>query len=190
MLGDVISSAVSNDVSGAVRCAISDAVSGAVRCAVSDAVDDAVDSAVSDVNNAVRDAVRICKKLNLSIKWHYWLGGQFWVGWEGFWLGISSCDFLMNFCGLKLSKDITERAEAYRKVCESVNYIWPNRNFVIVCARPTKINRDQAGRLHSLIEKSIEYPDGWGLYHIHGVQFEEDLWKRWLIKSFLVKIFY
>lgn len=71
-----------------------------------------------------------------------------------------------------------DRALAYRKVCESVNYIWPNRNFVLVCARPTKINRDDRGRLHSVIEKSIEYPDSWGLYHIDGINFKEDLWNK------------
>ena len=71
-----------------------------------------------------------------------------------------------------------ERAFAIRKVCESVNYIWPNRDFVMVCARPTKINRDERGRLHSIIEKSIEYPDGWGLYHLHGVRLEKEWWTR------------
>ena len=71
-----------------------------------------------------------------------------------------------------------ERANAYRKVCESVNYIWPNRDFVMVCARPTKINRDNNGRLHSTMEKSIEYPDGWGLYYIHGVKFAKEQFEK------------
>jgi hypothetical protein len=81
-------------------------------------------------------------------------------------------------CNLKLSPDIEERAEAYQKVCESVNYIWPDKNFVMVCARPTKIARDEQGRLHNDSGKAIEYPDGWGLYMLAGVRFEEDLWKR------------
>ena len=71
-----------------------------------------------------------------------------------------------------------ERAIAYQKICQSVNYIWPNKDFVMVCARPKKINKDNQGRLHSLKEKSIFYPDGWGLYHINGVKFEEKLWQR------------
>ena len=71
-----------------------------------------------------------------------------------------------------------ERALAYRKVCESVNYIWPNINFVIVCARPKKINRDNRGRLHSTTEKAIEYPDGWGLYALQGRTFEYEWWDK------------
>jgi len=56
-----------------------------------------------------------------------------------------------------------------------------------VCARPTKINRDENGRLHSLTEKSIEYPDGWGLYHINGIKFDEDLWKKITSKTMPAK---
>ena len=71
-----------------------------------------------------------------------------------------------------------ERALAYRKVCESVNYIWPNSDFVIVCARPIKINRDDRGRLHSETEKAIEYPDSWGLYMLHGIRLEKEWWEK------------
>ena len=56
---------------------------------------------------------------------------------------------------------------------------------MIVCARPTKINRDAEGRLHSDTEKSIEYPDGWGIYHLHGVRFDESLWKKVVSKEML-----
>lgn len=171
---DAVHDAVSGVVDGAVRDAVDDAVSGSVSGsvrgvvdgAVGDAVDDAVDDAVSGV---VRDA---------KLEWHYWLGGQFWVG--GFYYYGSPCmvSFLMDVCDLELSKDISERQEAYQKVCESVNYVWANKDFVMVCARPVKINRDVNGRLHSTTEKSIEYPDGWGLFHIHGVRFEENIWKQ------------
>ncbi|HCC05020.1 TPA: hypothetical protein DEP58_01780 [Patescibacteria group bacterium] len=104
------------------------------------------------------------------------MGGQFWVG--GWYWSVAFVNFFFDVCKLKLSKDIMERAEAYRKVSESVNYIWANRDFVMVCARPVKINRDERGRLHSETEKSIEYPDGWGLYHLHGVSFQKDWWTK------------
>jgi hypothetical protein len=91
---------------------------------------------------------------------------------------VSFVNFFFDICKLKLPKDIMERAEAYRKVCESVNYIWPNRDFVMVCARPVFIGRDTNGRLHSEERKAIEYPDGWGLFMLHGVRFEEELWKK------------
>lgn len=99
--------------------------------------------------------------------------------WVGYWYGSPSISsFFFEVCKLKLSKDIHERAEAYRKICESVNYIWPNKDFVMVCARPKAINRNARGFLHSTTGKSIEYPDGWGLYHLNGVRFPKDLWEK------------
>jgi hypothetical protein len=84
----------------------------------------------------------------------------------------------MDVCKLKLAKDIVERATAYRKVCESVNYIWPNRDFVMVCARPSRIEKNDQGRLHSLSDMAIKYPDGWGIHFLNGVRFDDVvLWK-------------
>ena len=155
------------------RATVGDAVSVAVSDAVSVAVRDAVGGAIHDaIHNAVYDALK-----SNNLEWNYWLGGQFWVGYW-YWYGVATCDFLFNECGLELSKDIMERAEANRKISESVNYIWPNRDFVMVCARPTKILRDDQGRLHSENGMAIQYPDGWGLYLLHGVQFPEELYRK------------
>lgn len=72
-----------------------------------------------------------------------------------------------------------ERALAYRKVCESVNYIWPNRDFVIVCERPTEINRDSRWRLHCATWKAIKYSDDWGIYAIQWQRIDDEqlYWK-------------
>jgi len=153
---------------------------GGLAAAIAEAIWFKKDGAVGDavrgaVGGAVDDAVRIISRLGLSINWHYWLGGQFWVG--GWYWGVSFANFFFDVCKLKLSKDIMERAKAYRKVCESVNYIWPNSNFIMVCARPTAIKRNDRGRLHSEVGKAIEYPDGWGLYCLDGITFaEEEYW--------------
>jgi hypothetical protein len=183
-VGGAVDDAVDVAVRGAVRVAVDDAVRGAVDVAVRDAVggavgvavDGAVDGAVGD---AVKTAVQIAKKTGVSFDWHHWLGGQFWVGYGYYWrFGVTAVAFLMDVCKLKLARDIMERATAYRKVCESVNYIWPNRDFVMVCARPTRIEKDGQGRLHSTSGKAIEYPDGWGLYFLNGVRFDDvALWK-------------
>ena len=157
---DAVGGAVDGAVRGAVDDAVGNAVGGAVRGAVRGAVGDAVD-------DAVKTAINIAKKSGVSISWHWWLGGQFWVGYGWYW-GVAFVNFFFDICKLKLAKDIMERAEAYRKVCESVNYIWPNSDFVMVCARPKSINKDEQGRLHNPDGKSIEYPDGWGLYSWHG----------------------
>jgi hypothetical protein len=168
-VGDAVGDAVDDAVDGAVGGAVGDAVRGAVGDAVDDAVGDAVRGAVDD---AVRDA---------KLDWHYWLGGQFWVG-GWYWGSPSWVSFFTDVCDLKLSDDIKERATAYRKVCESVNYIWCNSEFVMVCARPTKIERNILGRLHCENGKAIEYPDTWGLFFLNGVRFEEEMyWK--VVKS-------
>ena len=137
-----------------------DAVDGAVRDAVGGAVDGAVGDAVGDA----------------KLSWHYWLGGQLWVG--GWWGSPAFVSFLREVCGLKLDKDIEERADIYQGLCESANYIWPNTHFIMICARPAIIMRDNQGRLHSEVGQAIEYPDGWGLYMLGGVHFDKDLWQK------------
>ena len=139
------------------------AVGGAVGVAVGVAVGDAVDGAVG---GAVRDAAK-------RIEWHYWLGGQFWVG--GWWGGPAFVSFLTDVCGLELPIDISERALAYRKICESVNYVWPNKSFVMVCNRPKFIKKDEQGRLHSQTGHAIQYRDGWGISAWHGTVIP-DIW--------------
>ena len=168
-----LASAVAEGIWKKRRGAVGGAVDGAVDGAVADAVGGAVGGAVDD---AVRGAIQLAKKAGVSLCWQYWLGGQFWVG--GWWWGaVASVAFFMDVCKLKLTQDIVERATAYRKVCESVNYIWPNSNFIIVCARPTRIEKDNQGQLHSLTDMAIKYSDGWGLYFIHGVKFDDaNLW--------------
>jgi len=188
-VGVAVGDAVGDEVRGEVRVAVEDAVrvavGDAVRGAVRDVVGGAVGGAVRDVVGravgvAVRDVVRGAVDEKLS--WYNWLGGQFWVG--GWWWGSPSfVSFFTDVCGLELDKDIQERATAYRKVCESVNYIWTNKDFVMVCARPKTISRDEDGRLHCDTGKAIEYQDGYGLYLLHGVTFEEDLWKKVVSKK-------
>ena len=171
-VGDAIRDAVRDAVGDAVGSAVSDAVDYAVRDAVGDAVGSAVSGAVRDaVHGAVGDAVG-----GAGLQWHYWLGGQFWVG--GWYWGVAYVNFFFDKCNLKPSKDIMERAFAYRKVCESVNYIWLNDSFVIVCERPTRIEKNDNNQLHSLTDMAIKYPDGWGLYMIDGVRFEKEWWEK------------
>ena len=168
-MGVAVENAVENAVGGAVRGAVRDAVEGAVGDAVEGAVGNAVGGAVGDaVDNAVEGAVRSAVRgavRSKKIAWHYWLGGQMWVG---YWYGSpSTTSFFFEVCNLKLSDDIMERAEAYRKICESVNYIWCNKDFVMVCARPSHIDRNAQGRLHSDKRMSIMYPDDY--------QFKQDM---------------
>lgn len=113
----IINNAVSGAVSDAVRSAVSDAVDDAVSYAVSDAVSRAVSYAVHDavddaVSNAVRDAVYFIITAQ-KLKWHYSLGGQFWVG--RWYYGTAFASFFIENCNLEVSQDIYERFEAYKK---------------------------------------------------------------------------
>jgi hypothetical protein len=195
---DSVRGAVGGAVNGAVGVAVvdsvRDAVSGAVRDAVGGAVSDAVFGAVigvvhDAVRGAVHDAVRgavdgavlsLIEKQKLS--WHNVLGGQFWVG--GWYWGTAYISFFIDYCGLEVNNDIKERYEIYKSINSSVNYIWCNKDFVIVCNRPKKINLNSQGQLHSIEEKSIIYPDGWGMYSFNGVTVEEKLFHQLLNKEY------
>ena len=146
-----------------------------VRAGVGVGVGGGVGAAVhAAVNRVVGDAVDLLRSNGIkNASWHYWLGGQFWVG--GWWGSPSFVSFFREVCGLELDQDIEERAEAYQKICESVNYIWLNSHFTMVCARPTEIHRDDQGRLHNENGLAIKYLDGWGLYAINGVTVSEQI---------------
>jgi len=176
VMDDIVGNTVGGAVCSAVGQAVRDSVLDIVDVNVGIAIDSAVSIGVNDaVSGAVRSAVSTAVK-ETRLTWHYWLGGQFWIG--GRIWGVAFVNFFFDVCKLKLSKDMMERAEAYRKVCESVNYVWPNRDFVIVCARPKEIHRNDRGLLHNTSGKSISYPDGWGLYHLNGVYFDENLYNK------------
>lgn len=156
-----IGSALGSVVEVAIDSAINESVYSVVESTIDLAINESVHSEV--VSAAVKSLVKSIKNL----KWHPWFGGQFWVG--GWWGSPSFVSFMVEVCGLELEKDIYERYECYRKLCESANYFWTNRNFVIVCARPKAINRNDRGQLHNENGLAIEYPDGWGLHCIDGV---------------------
>ncbi len=175
--GTVVHDAVVRAVGRAVDCAVDGAVDGAVGrvvgLTVGLAVDDVVGRAVglavglgvnaaggSAVDNAMRDAVNMP-----------YLGGQFWVG--GWWLGGARPAFVSFFtdvCGLALSDSHIAAANAYRATCESACWWLPYKDFVLVSERPTKILRDEQGRLHSETGNAIEWPDGWGFASWHGTR--------------------
>jgi hypothetical protein len=103
----------------------------------------------------------------LGRSWYYILGGQFWVGyWYG---GPAYVSFFTDVCGLELPRAMKRAAQAYRDTAESACWWWPHRDFVMACERPTKIERDERGRLHCETGMAIQWSDGWGLYRWHGV---------------------
>jgi len=170
---DSVHDSVGTSVYASVYTSVNDSVKASVYASVKDSVNASVYDSVNDSVKEqilIKEAIIIAKKYEITPSWNYWLGGQFWVG--GWYSSPSFVSFFTDVCGLELNKDIMERATAYRRVCESVNYIWCNRDYVMVCARPTKIEQDEQGRLHSTKGQAIEYMDGWGLTMLHGHKFD------------------
>lgn len=119
-----------------------------------------------DKRGAVHGAVDGAVGEYVKDNYFRYLGGQFWVG--GWWGGPAYVSFFREVCGLELPPDIAEAAQAYQETCESACWWWPHRDFIMVCERPVRINRDVQGRLHSATGPAIVWTDGWGVHAWHG----------------------
>jgi hypothetical protein len=91
-----------------------------------------------------------------------WIGGSLWAGYAAW------ADFFNREVGIEINR-------AYLELVESVGYYFCLRGLVVLTERPSKILRDERGRLHNPTGKAIEYPSGWGIYAIHGVRVDEDI---------------
>lgn len=49
---------------------------------------------------------------------------------------------------------------------------------VFICKTPTKVIKEQRGRLHSTTEAAVQWRDGMNNYFIQGVGFDSDLWAK------------
>src|ERR1019366_2626096 len=76
-----------------------------------------------------------------------------------------------EICGLEAPKKLN----GLMKIAKSAGWWWPFENAVILTERPCELNRDEDNRLHSETGMAIRYPDGWGIYSIHGVVVPEDV---------------
>ena len=110
----------------------------------------------------------------ISGSWSKYFGGQFWVG-GWYWGSPSYVSFFRDVCALDIGDAMSARAIAYAGTVESACWWWPHRDFVMVCERPVHIDRDEQGRLHSTKRKAIAWPDGWGLYRLHGISVPGEL---------------
>ena len=102
-------------------------------------------------------------------------------GWGGYWYwGGAVTSFFRDVCGLDLPGDLWDRARALEATMQSACWWWPHREFVMVCERPTVIHREcvdpritrgpGSHRLHCETGPAIAWPDGWGVYALHGVR--------------------
>jgi hypothetical protein len=53
---------------------------------------------------------------------------------------------------------------------EHCGLYWTLDGICLAAARPSHINRDEAGHLHCEVGPAIAYPSGWASWHWHGIK--------------------
>jgi len=156
---------VSDQVLGQVSGQVRDQVNGQVNGQVSGQVNGQVHGQVSDqVNGQVSGQVR-----DLASSASLW-DTRWWWGWAAY------STFFRDVCKLELAKDLWPNVAAIEGAQTAAWSWWPQKNFVVVCDRPTEIHREQveeAGwnshRLHNPTGPAIAFRDGWSMWAINGV---------------------
>ena len=72
-------------------------------------------------------------------------------------------------------------------MCEEAGWWWPMHGAVVLTDRPTTINRDKEGRLHSGDGPTLAYADGYELYSWHGTRVPADLIGGWTIPQIVAE---
>lgn len=93
--------------------------------------------------------------------------------------GCSFCahiSFFRDICGVE--NPILDKFDVYEKLVKSCGWLWWHEDVLAISDRPRVLRLDKAGRLHCEDGPSIAYPDGWSLWHWHGVAVPE-----WVITS-------
>lgn len=74
--------------------------------------------------------------------------------------------------------DTDPRVAALAEVARSAGWWWPYENAVVLCERPTRLLRDEAGRLHSGDGPACEFPDGFALHAWSGMPMPAELFAQ------------
>ena len=91
------------------------------------------------------------------------------------WCTLSAfSSFFRDVCQLTFPEEIHKRLEINEALVSSVGWTWWHENIFVSSDRPRIIKRDDQGHLHCENGPSIEYRDGWALYHWHGVSIPKE----------------
>ena len=85
------------------------------------------------------------------------------VGWLAFY------EFPVKL-GHDYPKELIEKLTATVNYAKSCGVLYAYKNLAIVSNRPSVLNRDAAGRLHSETGMAMQFRDGYGFYAWHGVR--------------------
>ena len=169
---DQVGAQVWDQVVAQVRAQVSAQVRAQVRAQVSAQVWTQVRAQVSaQVSAQVWDQVRdqVSAQVWTQVRAQVWdqvraqvIYGQHDAGW------LSQFDFFK-----RLNLDCGNRLEGLSIVARNAGWWWPFTDAVILTERPTELHRNSDGKLHSLSEPAILYPDGFGVWMKDGVRVEE-----------------
>jgi len=173
-----------------VRTLVEDSVGASVRDSVEDSVWDSVEASVGDsvrtlvwdsVKASVRDSVwdsvwaSVWASVRDSVGDSVWASvrasvrascyGQHDASWLGFY------DFFKQV--LNLDKQ-TSKLEGLWLLAQSANWAIPLKHICWVSERHNILRRDNDGRLHCADDIALAYPDGWGVYALHGVRMKPE----------------
>ena len=126
-------------------------------------VKDSVEAAIRDnTRNSVKDSA------GASVRASVW--DSFYGQHDAAWLAYYK--FFNDVCGLKLE---TAPLSGLWEIAESAGWWMPHAKLCWVCERPCHLTRDSRGQLHNESRQAIEYPDGWGVWALHGVRVPKEL---------------
>jgi hypothetical protein len=83
---------------------------------------------------------------------------------------LSFYDYFAEVCGLNAQ---TAKLEGLRALAQSAGWFWPHEHICWVCERQSGVYLDDQGRIHNETGLAVAFPDGWGVYAIHGVRVPE-----------------
>jgi hypothetical protein len=124
-----------------------------------------VGSAIDAVVNSVVDSVRSAVKPSVwESAWTFGYGQH-----DANWLGYY--EYFKDVCGLEKE---TEKLAGLWLIAKSAGWYIPHENICWICERHNVLHRDAQGRLHKDEGMALAYPDGWGIYALHGVRMKPE----------------
>jgi uncharacterized protein DUF6745 len=146
----------------------------------------------SQIRSGVEAQVELQTKVQVAslieLQFLQQLGSDFWLQnldfieqWHGLayesWL--SFIDYIREI-GIEVGAEFEHWARLMTKGIWSIVFF---DKVVFICKTPTKVLKEQNGRLHSTTEAAVQWMDGMNDYFIHGVGFDRNLWSKVIKKE-------
>jgi hypothetical protein len=174
-VGASVRASVRDSVVASVRASVGASVRASVRDSVGASVWDSVwDSVWASVGDSV--GASVWASVGASVGASVWASVRDSVGasvcgqHDAAWLAFYK--FFHDEVGLTKQ---TEKLSGLWMLSKSAGWAIPHENICWVSERHNILERDAQGRLHSISGPACAYPDGWGIYAVHGVRVPADI---------------